>query len=102
MESGRIIDVTAARRQLGTLLDEVFHKGDIVTIQRKGKPLARIVPLENSNFQSMRESSISPRQQELLDELNGLPNIGIDKDPVEVLRSMRKQRRIKASMEYDK
>ena len=25
----KIIDVTAARRQFGTLLDEVFHKGDI-------------------------------------------------------------------------
>ena len=42
----RIIDVTAARRQFGTLLDEVFHRRDIVTIERKGKPLAKIVPLE--------------------------------------------------------
>ncbi len=37
----RVIDVTTARRQFGTLLDEVFHKGDVVTIERKGKPLSR-------------------------------------------------------------
>lgn len=40
----RVIDVTTARRQLGTLLDEVFYKGEIITIERKGKPLAQIIP----------------------------------------------------------
>ena len=40
----RTIDVTTARRQFGTLLDEVFYKGDVITIERKGKPLARLVP----------------------------------------------------------
>ncbi|MCI5227498.1 MAG: type II toxin-antitoxin system Phd/YefM family antitoxin, partial [Candidatus Electrothrix sp. AX2] len=48
----RIIDVTTARRQFGTLLDEVFHKGDTVTISRKGKPLARIVPIEGAHSQT--------------------------------------------------
>ena len=42
----RKIDVTTARRQLGTLLDEVFYKGDIFTIERKGKPLAQIIPFK--------------------------------------------------------
>ena len=36
----RTVDVTSARRQFGTLLDEVFHKGDTVIIARKGKALA--------------------------------------------------------------
>ena len=40
----RTIDVTTARRQFGTLLDEVFYKGDVITIERKGKPIARLVP----------------------------------------------------------
>ncbi len=31
----RVVDVTMARRQFGTLLDEVYHKGDIVIIERK-------------------------------------------------------------------
>jgi prevent-host-death family protein len=98
----RIIDVTAARRQLGTLLDEVFHKGDVVTIERKGKPLAKIVPLDERGGHVQGQSSITSKQKKLLEELNGLPWIGIDQDPVDILRSMRKQKRIKANIRYGK
>jgi len=98
----RVIDVTLARRQLGTLLDEVFHKGDVVTIERKGKPLAKIVPLEGGSAGISKEKSITHKQKMLLEELNSLPSIGINQDPVEVLRSMRKQKRIKASNRYGK
>ena len=35
----RTVDVTTARRQFGTLLDEVFYKADVITIERKGTPL---------------------------------------------------------------
>ncbi len=47
----RIIDVATARRLFGTILDEVFYKGDIITIERKGKPLAQIIPFKETNFQ---------------------------------------------------
>ncbi|TWI62248.1 prevent-host-death family protein [Desulfobotulus alkaliphilus] len=97
----KTIDVTAARRQFGTLLDEVFHKGDIFTIERKGKPLARIIPLDQSLHREEKKT-ISLQQKALLKELNSLPNIGTDKDPVEVLRSIREQKRIKAASQYDK
>ena len=70
----KIVDVTVARRQFGTLLDDVFHKGDIFTIQRKGKALARIVPLDKAIRREEKESSISLRRQTLLKELNSLPN----------------------------
>lgn len=96
----RVIDVTAARRQLGTLLDEVFHKGDIVTIERKGKPLAKIVPLERQTDQANIRNAPSEKQKRLLDELNSLPRISVEQDPVEILRAMRKQKRLKANFEY--
>jgi len=85
----RRIDVTSARRQFGTLLDEVFHKGDVVTIERKGKPLAKIVPLDDSVTQVDESTSISPKQKMLLAELNSLPKIEISQNPVDVLRAMR-------------
>jgi antitoxin (DNA-binding transcriptional repressor) of toxin-antitoxin stability system len=97
----KVVDVTVARRQFGTLLDEVFHKGDIFTIRRKGKALARIVPLDASVHQEGKKS-VSSQQKALLKELNSLPNIGIDKDPVEILISMREQKRIRAASQYDK
>lgn len=96
----RVIDVTAARRQFGTLLDEVFHKGDVVTIERKGKALAKIVPLEGNVSQEFEDRSLTSKQKKLLSELNSLPSIGVGQDPVKILRTMRKQKRIKATTEY--
>lgn len=93
----RVIDVTTARRQFGTLLDEVFHKGDRVTIARKGKPLARIVPIEEVPSQRRQ---ISSRQRALLEQLHSLPALAIAQDPVVVLRNMREQKRIKAGEKY--
>lgn len=98
----RVIDVTAARRKFGTLLDEVFHKGDVVTIERKGKPLAKIVPLEGAVARGSGRPSITSKQKKLLKELKSLPRIGIDQNPVDILRAMRQQKRIKASVGYGK
>ncbi len=96
----RVIDVTAARRRLGTLLDEVFHRGDVVTIKRKGKALAKIVPIEAQICHSAEAGHLSATQARLLDELNSLPTIGIDQDPVKILRTLREQKRNKITSEY--
>ena len=96
----RVIDVTAARRQFGTLLDEVFYKGDVVTIERKGKALAKIVPLEGQIGQEEGDSPLTPKQKMLLGELSSLPSIGVEQDPVKILRTMRKQKMVKTTTEY--
>ncbi len=94
----RVMDVTAARRQFGTLLDEVFHKGDAVTVVRKGKPMARIVPMEPAF--SPQEGQISARQKALLEELDSLPALAMDDEPTALLRTMREQKRTQAGKEY--
>ena len=93
----RVIDVTAARRQLGTLLDEVFYKKEIITIQRKGKSLAKIIPLENNNSQDNNTTPISSQQRALFEELEGLPVISINSNPTNILRSMREEKRMRAN-----
>ena len=95
----RIMDVTSARKQFGTLLDEVFHKKDVVIIQRKGKSLAKIIPLENLEHQ---HPHISSQQQVLLDELRSLPTISMKDDPVTVLREIRKKKRTQSQKQYVK
>jgi prevent-host-death family protein len=94
----RTIDVTSARRQFGTLLDEVFYKGDIITIERKGKPLARLVP---ANIESTHptQPSLDSERQRLLDQLHGLPTLSMNEDPTEVLGQIRSKRRIHANKE---
>jgi prevent-host-death family protein len=92
----RVINVTLARKQFGTLLDEVFHKGETVTVERKGRPLARIVPVADQEA----DARISSRQKALLNELNSLPVLTMDQDPVAVLRTLRERKRIRAGKQY--
>lgn len=94
----RIIDVTTARRQFGSLLDEVYYKGDIITIERKGKPLAQIVPCASAG----KDNALSSQQLELIEELHGLPTMATDQDPTAVLRKMRRQKRTRANKTYGK
>ena len=96
----RILDVTTVRRQFGTLLDEVFYKGDVIIIERKGKPLAQIAPVINLSAQEETDTSVSDEQKQLLEELHGLPTISIDEDPTIILQNIRKQKRLKADKKY--
>ena len=96
----KIVDATLARRQLGTLLDEVYHKGESIIIERKGKPLAKIVPL-NTEQKGEREA-MTKTQKRLLDTLNSLPTFEIEEDPTDLLRKIRKKRAIEAKGQYGK
>jgi len=96
----RTIDVTSARRQFGTLLDEVFYKGDVITIKRKGKPLARLVPAYTESPYPA-EAPLDSERQHLLDQLHSLPTLSMNEDPTEILRQIRSKRRIQAIKNYE-
>ena len=96
----RTVDVTTARRQFGTLLDEVFYKGDVITIERKGKPLDCLVPA-NSKSHYEAQASLDFERQRLLDQLHSLPTLSMNEDPTEVLRQIRSQRRIRAIKNHE-
>jgi prevent-host-death family protein len=96
----RTVDVTTARRQFGTLLDEVFYKGDVITIERKGKPLACLVPA-NSESHVQVQTRLDSERQRLLDQLHSLPALSMNEDPTEVLRQIRSQRRKRALKKHE-
>ena len=41
----RTINAVKAREKFGQLLDEVYYKGDMIIIERDGRPMAAVVPL---------------------------------------------------------
>ncbi len=96
---GKVVDATVARRQLGTLLDEVYYKGESIIIERKGKALAKIVPL--NSLEKTSEKSLTPIQKQLLAELNSLPTFEIEKEPTDILRKIRKKKAGKAKAQYE-
>ena len=73
----------------------MFYKGDVITIERKGKPLACLVPANSEKHYQAQAPRDSERQR-LLDQLNSLPTLSMNEDPTEVLRQIRSQRRIRA------
>jgi prevent-host-death family protein len=95
----RAIDVTTVRQKFGTLLDEVYYKNDVIIIERKGKPMARIIPIDDNSSQN---SKISLEQQKLLEELNGLPTFSTQEPPTTTLREKRIKKRKLAIKEYGK
>lgn len=94
----RTVDVTTARRQFGTLLDEVFYKGDEIVIKRKGKVLARLVPANAGK--SVSQADFDQNKFDLIQQLNSLPVLSITEDPTDVLRRIRAQKSLEAA-EYD-
>ena len=96
----KIVDATVARRQLGTLLDEVYYKGESIVIERKGKALAKIVPLDSN--EKKEKKLLTPTQKQLLAELNSLPAFEIEEEPVDILRKIRKKKAEKAKARYGK
>ncbi len=96
----KTVDATLARRQLGTLLDEVYYKGESIVIERKGKPLAKIVPLNDSA--ATEKKGITPQQRRLIDELHSLPTMEIDEDPTDILTKIREKKAYFARKKYGK
>ena len=64
--------------------------------------MEKIIPLENDNSMEDNFTTITPQQRALLEEMEGLPVISVDKNPTEILRSMRKEKRWKVTAQYGK
>lgn len=44
------------RRRFGQLLEEVYYRGDTVVVERRGRPMAALVPLDlYESWQELRE-----------------------------------------------
>jgi prevent-host-death family protein len=42
----KVISAMTARKQFGQLLEESFYRGDTFVVERAGKPMAALVPIE--------------------------------------------------------
>lgn len=61
------ISVQKARTSLGEVINKVYYRGLTFVVERKGKPMVKIVPLEG------REDDIHARMKKLMKLAGSLP-----------------------------
>jgi len=60
MDMTKTTTAIKARRNLGQLLEEVFYRGDEFVIERAGKPMAVLIPIQEfERWQKQREKDFA-------------------------------------------
>jgi len=55
----RRLSTMEARKRFGQLLEEVYHRGDEVVLERAGKPMAVMVPIHSyEQWQAQRQAAM--------------------------------------------
>ncbi|NIM47521.1 MAG: type II toxin-antitoxin system prevent-host-death family antitoxin [Candidatus Aenigmarchaeota archaeon] len=90
MEMTKTTTAIKARRNLGQLLEEAFYRGDEFIIERAGKPMAVLIPIQEfERWQKQREKDFA-----LFDEVRAkakkVKPEKIEKEVTEVLTKIRK------------
>jgi len=79
----RTISAMEARKHFGELLESVYYRGDAVTIERAGKPMAVIVPAADyEEFEAKRREVAKERFFAAVDRIRA-DNPGVDPDQVD-------------------
>jgi len=83
------------RRKFGELLEEVYYRGDKIVVERRGRPMAALVPIElYKKWQAQREQFFA-----LIDQVRER-NEDIDPEVLEqeieaAIRAMREEHKIR-------
>lgn len=92
----RTLSALEARKRLGEILESVYYRGDEVVIERAGKPMAVVIPVER--YQSMERNR--ERMFELVEQAQersrGVPYEVIEQEVAAAVREVRGQRRKEA------
>lgn len=79
-----------ARRNLGQLLEEAFYKGDEFIIERAGKPMAVLIPVQEfENWLRQREKDFGVLDEIKAQNRQKSPE-NIEKDVDEAIKEVRK------------
>lgn len=79
----KLVDTNSVRDHLGEILDEAHHRGNEFVVQRRGKPLAAIIPY--STYEQMQR-----RREAAFRVLHEIWEANKDVDPEEVASEVEK------------
>lgn len=77
----KTIDTNSVRERLGEILDEAYHRGSEFVIQRRGRPLAAIIPYS-------RYEQLERKRKEAFRVFHEIWEANKDVDPEEVAEAV--------------
>ncbi len=82
----KTVTAVRARGKLGQMLEEVYYRGDHYIIERAGKPMAAVVPVEQ--YEQWRRE-----RQAFFDLVGEIRSPNVDATPEQIERDVAKARR---------
>lgn len=82
----------AARRKFGQLLEEVYYRGDTIVVERRGRPMAALVPLDlYESLQELREQFFALMEEARETNRDVKPEV-LEKEIGDAIRAVRQQK----------
>lgn len=90
----RAIGAYEARRRLGQLIEEAFYKRDHFIIERSGRPMAALVPIDDYHkWQRLAKDQIFRMLEEVWERNAEVSTEELQKDVTEAIRTLRHEDR---------
>lgn len=89
----KTISALDARRRLGELLEEVYYQGSQFIVERAGKPMAVVVPIEQYRQWRQRREEFFAMIDEVRERNQDTPPEVIEAEVEESVREVRANRR---------
>ena len=91
-EVRKTVTAMRARGNLGRILEEVYYRGDEYVIERSGKPMAAVVPVEQYEQWRKERDEFFALMGEIREGNKGVPSEAIERDVAAAVRAARKRR----------
>lgn len=83
-----------ARRRFGQLIEEAFYKHDRFVIERSGRAMAVIVPVdEYQKWKSLAKERVFGIMEEVWDRNKDVPSTELEKDVQEAIKTLKREQR---------
>ena len=88
----KTINAMRARGKLGQILEEVYYRGDHYVIERAGKPMAAVVPVEQYEQWRKEREAFFEAVEEIRSENTDVPPERVMQDVAAAKRGARRRR----------
>lgn len=91
------VNALQARKRLGSLLEEVYYKGDQYVIERAGRPMAAVVPIWHLEERAKRKEQLFGMVEEVWQRTKLMKPEVLDREVKQAVQAVRvRARRRKA------